>query len=76
MLSGLISPLIKNISTFKRFKVSEMFVCAHCRSEFLRRLSDDVGLIAHWVNDYYLVDIVLIFEKRSLTLYREVYGLI
>lgn len=50
-------------------------VCAHCRSEFRFRINDDVGLYVHWVGDLYLIDIVLILEKRSLGLYHEVYRL-
>ena len=52
---------------------NELEVCSHCRLEFTYRLVDDIGLYVHWVDDWYLIDIVLIFEKRSFILFREVF---
>lgn len=39
------------------------------------RLSDDIGVVIHWVDDFYFFDVVLIVEgsKALPVLYREVY---
>jgi hypothetical protein len=52
---------------------NELKICSHCGPEFFYRLIDDVGLYAHWGDGCYCVDVVLIFEKRSLILLRELY---
>jgi hypothetical protein len=54
---------------------NDLIVCSHCRRNFRVRLSDDAVLLAHWVGDYYLIDIGLFFEGFRLLflLYWEVY---
>jgi hypothetical protein len=54
---------------------SDLEVCPHCSRDFRVRVSDDIVLLAHWVGDYYLIDIGLFFEGSRLlfVLYREVY---
>ena len=54
---------------------SNLEVCPHCRRDFKVRVSEDIGFYAHWVGNYFLIDVVLILsEARSwFVLYREVY---
>lgn len=39
-------------------------VCAHCRPEFKFRVSEDIFVFAHWVGDYYLVDVELVVDDH------------
>lgn len=50
-------------------------VCSHCRRDYKLRVSDCIRIFAHWVGDYYFVDIGMVFEgcHGLLVLYREVY---
>jgi hypothetical protein len=58
---------------------SDLRVCPHCRRDFKVRVSDDIGFHAHWVGNYFLIDVVLFVPEVSgvflTVLYREVYVL-
>ena len=51
-------------------------VCPHCRRDFRVRVSDDIGFHAHWVGNYFLIDVVLIVPESALVfgLYHWVYS--
>ena len=42
--------------------VDKLKVCVHCRHDFKHAVSDDIGFHAHWVDDFYYVDVVLFIE--------------
>lgn len=50
-------------------------VCSHCRHEFRVDAIDDVAFYFHWLDDCFLVDVILRFEgcHVSLVLHRDVY---
>ena len=50
-------------------------VCAHCRHSFKLRATEDICFYAHWVDKYFLVDVLLIVEGYTVMcpLYQEVY---
>lgn len=50
-------------------------VCSDCRREKKICVSDlDVGFHFHWVDDYYLIDVVSFFEGCQFVLFSMVYG--
>jgi len=51
-------------------------VCPHCRHDLSIRVSDDFGFRFHWVDDFYLIDVILCFLdiRKMHVLYREIYG--
>jgi len=53
-----------------RFKI-----CPHCRRNLNIRVGDGFGFHFHWVDDFYLIDVVLYFPdiRKVHVLYREVY---
>ena len=53
-------------------------VCGHCRRSFMVRFRDftDVGFYFHWVDDYFLIDVVMFlegFRSKMHVLYSRVY---
>ena len=54
---------------------TDLKVCPHCHKDIIVRVSSNIGLAFHWVGDYFLVDVVLIFSKAlpMAVLYREAY---
>jgi hypothetical protein len=55
---------------------AKLHLCSHCRRNFKYRVSEDTGLYAHWVDNFYLIDVVLLLgvDSRVLpVLFREVY---
>ena len=53
----------------------ELQVCSYCRHDFKFRVSGDIGFKFHWVDNRYLIDVVLICENlQACVLCRFVYG--
>lgn len=52
--------------------VGELKVCVHCRHDFKYIVGDDIGFHAHWVDDFYFVDVVLFFEAVCRGVFRTV----
>ena len=53
----------------------ELQVCSHCRHDFKFRVSDDIGFKFHWVDNLYVIGVVLLCENiQAFVLYRLVYG--
>lgn len=50
-------------------------VCLHCRRDFALMVSDCVFIYAHWVGDYYFVDVGMVFEgcRDLFVLHSEVW---
>lgn len=60
--------------------LSGLMLCSHCRKTMKVRLSSDIGVVIHWVDDGVLFDVFLLLSDGSgvripFLLYREVYAL-
>jgi len=56
---------------------SDLEVCPHSRRIVGVRASYDIGFVFHWVGNYFLIDVILVFGACRLiagnVLYRDVY---
>ena len=59
-------------------KSDSVGVCTHCRKNFAVRVSNDIGFYFHWVDNQYLIDVVLCFEVTRFVhvLYRMVFSVV
>ena len=59
-------------------KSDSVGVCTHCRKNFAVRVSNDIGFYFHWVDNHYLIDVVLCFEVTRFVhvLYRMVFSVV